>query len=80
MATRAVSVVVERSPGGLRGWFVKVGQERKWASGGSEDRAITVAMILLGADIVERERVSTLIRSELRRKRRAEVTAEVANV
>lgn len=76
--TRAVSVVVERSPGGLRGWFVKVGNERKWAAGGSEDRAITVAMIMLGADVAERVRMSSLIRSELRRMRRVEVTAEVS--
>ena len=81
MTTRAVPVVVERSPGGGGGISLRVGAREKftfgnefvalgWVAGRRRER---------GADQAERKRVLVLLAKELGRKLRAEVTAEVAS-
>ncbi len=81
MATRAIPVVVERSPGGASGWWIKVGERTgiylscsEWtALGKLREELIAVQM-----DRGERGRVERLVLRELDRKRSAEVTAEVS--
>jgi len=78
--TRAVSVVVERAPGGGAGWSLRVGGAERFAFCSFFVALAWVRQHLerLGADQAERSRVLNLIVSEQARARRAEVTAEVA--
>jgi len=80
MATRAVVVVVERSPGGGHGWYTELSGERVWRPGTLSRVALGWVrrhMVSLGATEEECRRVDRLILAELAHKRRAEVTAEV---
>lgn len=79
MSTRAVPVILERSPGGAHGWTIEVDGQGQFKCC-TATHALGLAMRslgLLGAGHEERRRVSRLLASELDRKRRAEVTAEV---
>ena len=78
--TRAVQVVVERSPGGGRGFWMQVGDVRDFSMPCTEFRALDWVRERLeqsGADRSERGRVLRMLIRDLDRKRRAEVTAEV---
>ena len=78
--TRAVPVVVERSPGGGRGWWMQFGDTRHFAMPCTEFRALEWVRARLeasGAERTERGRVLRLLIRELDRKAKAEVTAEV---
>jgi len=78
--TRAVSVIVERSPGGGSAYHVRVDGKAKFLMRTTEAIALEFAarkLGLLGAGPAERARVVALLLSELRRLRRAEVTAEI---
>lgn len=78
--TRAVSVVIERSPGGGRGYLMQVGKAQGFRMACSEFRALTWVrdrLVEQGAEQSERGRVVRLVAAELKRKARAEVTAEV---
>jgi hypothetical protein len=80
MATRAVSVVVEHSPGGARGVHCQVGDRYHFKIPCSEFHALSWVreqLVAQGAEKAERGRVLRLIGRELLRKRRAEVTVEV---
>ncbi len=80
MATRAVSVVVEKSPGGLNGWWIRVGSFGRWLAGTPIEAMETarLQMMVEGIAAPERRRVLGLLIRELDRKRCATVTAEVA--
>jgi len=79
--SRAVTVVVERSPGGGRGISLRVGAREKFTFGNEFVALGWVAGRLReqGADQSERKRVLVLLATELGRKLRAEVLAEVAH-
>ncbi len=82
MATRAVSVVIERAPGGGRGINMRVGAKHRFAIPCSDFRALCWIREQLeeqGADQVERGRAIRLLTREFDRKARAEVVAEVAS-
>ena len=77
--TRAVSVVVERSPGGGSGWNLRVGGTNRFLFG-TDDEAfgwVWVQLVRSGATSDEAGRVCELLARESDRLRRAEVTAEV---
>ncbi len=81
MSTRAIPVVVERSPGGASGWWIKVGERAGIYMSCSELTALgklREEMIALHMGREERMRVERLVLRELDRKRSAEVTAEVS--
>jgi len=80
MAIRAVSVVVERAPGGGNGWSLRVGGAERFLFCSFFVALGWVRQHLerLGAEQGERSRVLNLIVRELERVKRAEVTAEVA--
>ena len=78
--TRAVPVVVERSPGKGGGWFTRIGERGRFLFGTSVE-AVGWTIIGLGrqgATAEEMARVARLLGSELQRMRRAEITAEVS--
>jgi hypothetical protein len=77
--TSIVDVVVERSPGGLRGWHCQVGGLRKqlWGLPFKAMGWTRLALVAAGADKGERKRVLCLIFRELEVRRRAIVAAEV---
>jgi hypothetical protein len=75
------SIIVERSPGGGNGWNIQAGKKSRFIQGCERD-ALAEPWHLLAAqdcyaEVEERERVTGLLRRELRRVRRAEVQAEV---
>jgi len=78
--SRAVPVVMEKSPGGGHGWMLSVGLVRDFKFCAPLDAMGWVSRMLgqLGATEGERFQVCQLLASELERKRRAEVTAEIA--
>jgi hypothetical protein len=79
--TRAVSVIVERSPGGGMGWSMQVGAVRHFAMPCTEFRALDWTreqLVAQGAERSERGRVIRLLIRELDRKKRAETVAEVS--
>ncbi len=80
MATRAVPVVVERSPGGGGGFRLSVASnaEFRFCSEFSAVSWVRDQLAEMGANQMERGRVLRLILAELRRTKRAEVTAEVS--
>ncbi len=76
--TRAVSVVVEKSPGG--GSYRLSVADRSDFRFCSEFSAVSWVrdqLVEMGADQEERSRVLRLLLGEIKRQRRAEVTAEV---
>jgi len=78
--TRAVSVVIERSPGGGSGFSMQFGDQRHFAMPCTEFRALDWVRERLeasGAERSERGRVLRLLIRELDRKQKAIVTAEV---
>ncbi len=77
--TRAISVVVERSPGGGSGWSLRVGGADRFLFGSAFVALgwVRQHMERIGATQEERARVLRLLVRELDRQRRAEVTAEV---
>ena len=80
--SRAVSVVVERSPGGLNGFHCVVAGLRTQLFG-TDLRALAWvrdALMALGTPAEERVRVLGLVVKELAWKTKAEVTAEVSFV
>lgn len=81
MATRAVPVVVERSPGGGGNWWTQVGQGPGRLVHGSAFIALNGVreeLERLGATAHERGRALDLIIRELKVRRRVEVTAEIS--
>jgi predicted secreted protein len=81
--TRAVYVIVERSPGGGMGWSMQVGAVHHFAMPCTEFRALDWTreqLVAQGAERSERGRVIRLLIRELDRKARAETVAEVAHV
>jgi len=81
MAARAVTVVVERAPGGGSGWSLRVGGAERFLFGCAFTALGWVRQHLerLGATEAERGRVLGLVIRELERKRCATVTAEVSH-
>jgi len=79
--TRAVTVVVEKSPSGGCGWWTKVGPVGRHLFGTPFEALNQVRKTLeeQGAYAGERGRVLDLIIRELKTRRRVEVTAEVAS-
>lgn len=79
MNTRAIPVVVERSPGGGNGFFTRIGERGRFLFGTSTEALGWTVMGLrrLGASEDEASRVTRLLTRELGRARRAEITAEV---
>ena len=78
--TRAIPVVVERSPGGGSAYHIQVNGRAKFIARTTQETALEFAALrlgLLGAGPEERARVVGLLAAELGRLRRAEVTAEV---
>lgn len=79
--TRAIPVIVEKSPSGLNGYYVQVGTATEWMRAVSPALPIERALgLLTGASLTERFRVGMLLAAELRRVTRACVTAEVSHV
>jgi hypothetical protein len=79
--TRAIPVVIERSPSGGNGIHMQVGQVTKFRIPCSDFHALCWTreqLVAQGAEKAERGRVLRLIGKELLRKARAEVTAEVS--
>jgi len=81
MATRAVPVVVERSPGGGSGWNLRVGGTNRFLFGTDHEAYgwIWAQLARQGARSEELDRVCGLLACEGERKLRAEVTAEVSH-
>jgi len=77
--TRAVSVVMERAPGGGLGWSLRVGGADRFLFGSAFVALAWIRQHLerLGAEQEERARVLNLLIRELDRKRCAECVAEV---
>lgn len=79
--TRAIPVIVEKSPGGLNGWAIQVGPHRERVTSPGSAWPVQRAVDLMAdarASVTERFRAGRLLASELRRRARVEVTAEVA--
>ena len=77
--TRAVSVVVERAPGGGSGWSLRVGGAERFMFG-TDFKALSWVrgeLAARGATADERGRVIRLVIKEMARVRQATVTAEV---
>lgn len=77
--TRAITVVVERSPGGGSGFRLSVAgvPEFRFCTEASALVRVRDQLVDLGADEAERGRVLRLLLGEIRRQRRAECVAEV---
>ncbi len=79
--TRAVAVIVERSPGGGSAFMMSVGDATHFAMPCSTFRAldwVRERLVERGAEVAERGRVLRLLIKELDRKRKAECVAEVS--
>jgi hypothetical protein len=79
--TRAIPVVVQRSPGGGFGYHMQVGAATHFAIPCSDFHALVWTreqLVAQGAEKAERGRVLRLICKELLNRRRVELVAEVS--
>lgn len=74
----AITVAIERSPGGGNGWCLTVRRKRKWLAGKLADALFALGCLVpMSAD--EQKRVGDVVERELRRIGRVELLVEVAS-